>query len=122
MSDLGVAYLDMYLVHFPISLVYPGTETSMQGWTDGSDPMMIDRVPFHKVWKQMEELVRKGLVKNIGVCNLPCVMLSDLLSYAEIPPSVLQVEIHPWNSQARLRKYCNQEGIRVAAFSPLGPT
>lgn len=120
MADLGVEKLDLYLVHFPISLEY---NPKMKGWTsDPYEPMKIDRTPFHIVWKQMERLVEIGLVNNIGVCNMPCAMISDLLSYAEIPPSVVQVEIHPQNSQNRLRKFCKQEGIRVSAFSPLGST
>jgi D-xylose reductase len=46
----------------------------------------------------MEELVREGLVKNIGVCNMGTSLLRDVLSYAKIKPSVLQVELHPLNS------------------------
>ena len=120
MSDLGVDRLDLYLVHFPISLEY---NPKMKGWTsDPDEPMKVDRTPFHIVWQQMERLVEMGLVNNIGVCNMPCAMISDLLSYAGIPPSVVQVEIHPQNSQDRLRKFCKQEGIHVSAFSPLAST
>ena len=120
MSDLGLDYLDLYMIHFPISLEY--TKDKMSGWQSLDEPMSINRIPFYKTWKQMESLVFKGLVKNIGICNLPVAMISDLLSYAKIHPSVLQVEIHPYNTQDKLRKFCKHEGIRIAAFSPLGST
>lgn len=68
----------------------------------------------------MEELVTKGLVKNIGFCNIGCVQLRDLLSYAKIKPSVLQVEIHPYNSQDKLVRFCKEKGIAVTGFSNLG--
>lgn len=43
----------------------------------------------------MEELVAEGLVKNIGFCNIGCMMIRDVLSYAKVKPTVLQVEMHP---------------------------
>ena len=47
----------------------------------------------------MEALTTAGLVRNIGVSNLTCSALRDLFNYATVPPAVLQVEIHPYNSQ-----------------------
>jgi D-xylose reductase len=68
----------------------------------------------------MESLVTKGLVKRIGVCNFGCSLLRDLLSYSTIRPSVLQVESHPFLTQEKLLRYCQQEKIAYTAFSPLG--
>ena len=44
----------------------------------------------------MEELAKEGLAKNIGVSNMGVLMLRDILNYAEVKPSVLQVEMHPY--------------------------
>ena len=82
--------------------------------------MQLSKVPMQKVWLQMEDLVKNGLVKNIGVCNFPVALLRDLLSYCSIPPSVVQVEIHPENSQQSLVEFCKNHDIHVSAFSPLG--
>jgi diketogulonate reductase-like aldo/keto reductase len=55
-----------------------------------------DEVSFKETWEAMEELVNEGLVRNIGVCNVGVTMLRDILSYAKVRPTVLQVEMHPY--------------------------
>jgi D-xylose reductase len=92
LRDLGVDYLDLYLIHFPIA----------------------------ETWRAMEELVTAGLVRNIGVCNFGCSLLRDLLSYAAVRPSVLQIELHPYLAQEKLLRFCREERIAVTGFSPLG--
>lgn len=125
LKDLGVDYLDLYLIHFPISQKFVPFETRYPPeWF--YDPSAKDRrieedlVPMSETWQAMEELVREGLVRNIGVCNFGTSLLRDLLSYAKIKPAVLQIELHPLNSQEKLLKFCRQKGIAVTAFSPLG--
>jgi D-xylose reductase len=68
----------------------------------------------------MEELVREGLVKNIGLCNVGTSTLRDVLNYAEVKPTVLQVEMHPYLTQEKLLRFCRLKGIAVTAFSNLG--
>ena len=125
LNDLGLDELDLYLVHFPVTLAYvPFEERYPPGWfndPDAAHPVMKhDPVPFSETWGAMEELVDSGLVKRIGVCNIGTAMIRDLLSYARIAPSVLQVEMHPYLTQQNLLRYCQQENIAVTAFSPFG--
>jgi D-xylose reductase len=75
MSDLGVDYLDLYLIHFPIALKFvPFEERYPAGWI--YDPNAIkpqmeeDNVPLEETWRAMEALVEEGLVRNIGVSNM----------------------------------------------------
>ena len=96
LRDLQVDYLDLYYVHFPIALKFVDFETRYPPeWLH--DPaaarprMVADEVPFRETWEAMEDLVRAGLVRNIGVCNMQSAMLRDLLSYAAIKPAALQV-------------------------------
>lgn len=96
LQDLGLDYLDLFLIHFPISLKYVPFETRYPPeWLH--DPhgdvkrMEFEEVPVQDTWRAMESLVDKGLVKNIGVSNWNCQGLRDLFSYARIKPSVLQV-------------------------------
>lgn len=60
--------------------------------------MLEDNVPFEETWRAMESLVAEGLVRNIGVCNIGTSMLRDILNYAKVKPTVLQVEMHPYNA------------------------
>lgn len=125
LSDLGLDYLDLYLIHFPISLKYVPFETRYPPeWIhdpNGSDPKMeVVPVPISETWGAMEKLVNAGLVKNIGVANFRAVLLMDLLATARIPPAVNQVEIHPFLVEEQLVDYCKKAGIVVTAFSPLG--
>ena len=54
----------------------------------------------------MEELVNEGLVRHIGLANMGVSMIRDLCSYARIKPAALQVEIHPFNTQVQLVRFC----------------
>ncbi len=125
LSDLRLDYLDLYLIHFPIAQRYvPIEDRYPPGWffdPDALKPKMShDRVPLSETWSAMEDLQKAGLVKNIGVCNLGTALLRDLLSYANEPPAVLQVESHPYLTQANLLRFCHEQGIAYTAFSPLG--
>lgn len=126
LKDLGLDYLDLYLIHFPIAQKFvPFEHRYPPGWfydPAATPPRMEEvRVPIQETWRAMEKLVEKGLVKHIGICNFGTSLLRDLLSYAQIRPSVLQVESHPFLVQSKLLRYCQQEQIAYTAFSPLGP-
>ena len=125
LRDLGLDHLDLYLVHFPIALAYVSPETRYPpGWffdPDAPRPAMrAARVPLAETWRAMEDLVRAGLVRHVGVCNYGVSLLRDLLASASIRPAVLQVELHPYLVQEKLLRFCREEGIAVTAFSPLG--
>ena len=125
LGDLGLDYLDLYLIHFPIAQKFvPIEERYPPEWfyePDAAEPKIEPaKVPISETWGAMEQLVKDGLVKNIGVCNFGTSLLRDLLSYAEIRPAVLQVESHPYLTQDKLLRFCQEENIAYTAFSPLG--
>lgn len=125
LKDLQLDHLDLYLIHFPISLKYtPIEDCYPPGWfydPDAENPRMEPvQVPLQETWQAMEELVQAGLVKNIGVSNFNISLIRDLLSYAKIRPSVLQAELHPYLTQESLIRFAQQENIAVTGFSPLG--
>ena len=124
LNDLGVEYLDLYLIHFPIALEYVPFETRYPPeWfydPDAKNPMMqFAKVALADTWAAMEALVDSGKVKHIGVCNYGVSLMRDLMNYARIAPSVLQIESHPYLSQEKLLVFCQQNNIAVTAFSPL---
>ena len=98
MVNLGLDYVDMYLVHWPCAR----------------------RGLFTDTYRALETLYREGKVRAIGVCNFQPAHLDRLLQTAEVVPAVNQIELHPWLQQAELRELHAELGIRTEAWSPLG--
>uniref|UniRef100_A0ACD5UXJ6 Uncharacterized protein n=1 Tax=Avena sativa TaxID=4498 RepID=A0ACD5UXJ6_AVESA len=113
LRNLQMDYVDLYLIHWPISL-RPGLKVFPAKREDG--------VPFdfEGVWREMEECHRLGLAKAIGVSNFTTWHLDKIMATATVPPAVNQVELNPVWQQRKLREYCAEKGIHVAAYSPLG--
>jgi len=125
LADLRLGYIDLYLIHFPIALKYvPMDIRYPPEWVH--DPsaavprMELSPVPMQETWGAMEALVRSGLCRNIGVANLSTSGLREMLSYAAIPPAVLQIELHPYLQQSKLVRFARAAGLAVTGFSPLG--
>ncbi|GAM16549.1 aldo/keto reductase [Mesobacillus selenatarsenatis] len=95
MEKLGLDYLDLYLIHWPVAGKYKET------------------------WKALEKLYKDGRVRAIGVSNFHVHHLKDLITDAEITPMVNQVEYHPHLAQTELLEFCKAEGIQMEAWSPL---
>ncbi|KAI3909435.1 hypothetical protein MKW92_051455 [Papaver armeniacum] len=114
LRNLKLEYLDLYLIHYPISLK-PGTTVKDLGNTDKLLPM-----DYKSVWAAMEECQKLGLTKSIGVSNFSSKKIQELMSSASIPPAVNQVEMNPTWQQKNLREYCKANNILVTAYSPLG--
>lgn len=96
-DNLGLDYLDLYLIH------WPGKDESV----------MIE------TWKGMEALYESGKVKNIGVSNFNIEHLEVLKSQTSIKPVINQVEFHPYFTQQELRTYLDTESIYMESWSPL---
>ncbi len=107
LKDLSLDYLDLYLMHWGVAFK-PNAELDFAP------------IPIQSTWQAMEKLVKKGLVKSIGVCNFTTMMLFDLLTYAKIKPAINQIELHPYNTQEELVTFCKSKDIAVTAYSPLG--
>ena len=125
LEDLGLDYLDLYLVHVPIALEFVPFETRYPPeWVHDPDddiPMMKPAaVPLQDTWRAMETLVDSGLARHIGVCNYGVSLMRDLINYARIAPAVLQIESHPYLTQEKLIRFCTEQDVAVTAFSPLG--
>ncbi len=73
---------------------------------------------WERRWKEMEELVKRGDCKSIGVCNFEQDNLERLLSICEIKPVINQIEYHPLFQQKNLFQFCKKENIQVISYSP----
>lgn len=128
LNDLQLDYLDLYLIHWPVAFLPVDLDPTVRGYDneeiDESDNgRRIDpSVSIHETWAAMEDLVDKGLVRDIGVSNFPVSLLHELLTSAKIKPAVNQCEAHPYLQQPKLVRYCQARGIGFQAYSALGTT
>ncbi|CAE7595112.1 XYL1 [Symbiodinium natans] len=124
LDDLGLDFVDLYLIHQPIALAYvPFDAYYPPKWTDqpgNAGKIILDRVPYRETWEAMEALQEVGKAKHIGVSNVNVQLLMDLLSYCKIKPAVNQIESHVYLQQPGLVAFCQAHGICVTAYSPLG--
>lgn len=104
LERLQLDYVDLYLVHWPANSQQFSNAKELNAET----------------WRAMEEIYKSGRAKAIGVSNFMVHHLIDLKETAEILPMVNQIEYHPGYLQQDTVDFCQQNGILVQAWSPLG--
>lgn len=115
LKDLGLEYLDLFLIHWPVSF-----RQDVEHPKQPDQYLPPDEERLLTTWQAMEKLVQKGLIRTIGVSNFKRSRLQHLVNAATIPPAVNQVERHPCLQQNQLLEYCQKEGIVLTAYAPLG--
>ena len=94
MNNLGLDYLDLYLLHKPYG-------------------------NYYAAWRALEKLYKEGRIRAIGVTSFSDERLQDLFLHNEIKPAVNQLEINPWYQQIKSEDFLASEGIQMEAWSPL---
>jgi diketogulonate reductase-like aldo/keto reductase len=94
LERLGLDYVDLYLMHWPV-------------------PQRVE------TWRAMEKMKKDGLCRSIGVSNFTTKHLKELLTKAKITPAVNQVEFNPFLFQKELLEFCKSNKITLEAYSPL---
>lgn len=115
LRDLGLEYLDLFLIHWPIPLK-PGVAIP----TTADEFAQPEDVPLTSTWEGMADLVAVGLSRHVGVSNFSVAKLKQLAGHGAVPVEVNQVELHPLLQQRDLVSYCQSHRIIVTAYSPLG--
>ncbi len=103
LATMELDYLDLYLIH------WPAIPLQFEDW---------DEINLG-TWKALIELYKAGKIKAIGVANFYPKHLESLMK-TEVPPMVNQIEYHPGYTQDDVVKYCQDNGIVVQGWSPLG--
>jgi len=115
LSKLGLDYLDLYLVHWPVQLsntvMFPQSGDDLIPWTTAH---------ALETWGALEDCVQAGLVRHIGTSNFSTKKIQVLLDNASVLPAVSQVEMHPYLQQNRMREFCRANDMLVTGFAPLG--
>lgn len=95
LEKLGLEYLDLYLIHWPVEGKYK------------------------EAWRALETIYKEGKVKAIGVSNFQIHHLEALMKDATVIPVINQVEYHPRLTQVELKEFCHKHHIQLEAWSPL---
>ena len=96
LRDLGLDYLDLFLVHWPV------------------------RDCYRRTWEVLLEAKRDGLVRSVGVSNFLPELLAAIIDDTGEVPVVNQMEHHPYCRDAQTRAFCAEHGIVYEAWSPFG--
>jgi alcohol dehydrogenase (NADP+) len=117
LKDLRLAYLDLYLVHWPFPNYHPpGCDVTSRN--PDAKPYIHEN--FMKTWRQMEKLVDMGLVKHIGTSNMTIPKLKLVLQEADIKPACNEMELHPHFQQPELFGFVVDNGIVPIGYAPIG--
>ncbi len=117
LKDLGLDYLDLYLVHWPFPNFHP-PKCDVSSRSPDAKPYIHEN--FMKTWRQMEKLVDMGLVKHIGTSNMTIPKLKLVLRDAKTKPSVNEMELHPHFQQPELFNFVRENGIVPVGYCPIG--
>ena len=98
-SALGLDYVDLFLIHWPLPTLYDGDYVS--------------------TWKTLEEFQRDGRARSIGVSNFQVEHLERLAAEADVVPAVNQIEVHPYFTNDAVRAYGQEHQIATEAWSPI---
>lgn len=104
LENLGLDYLDLYLIHWPNPI------SVRDHWAEAND----------ESWQAMEEAVKAGKIRAIGVSNFRKRHLDALLKHADIKPAVNQIMLNPSDLQPKVVAENKRLGMLSEAYSPLG--
>ncbi|CAL1711660.1 unnamed protein product [Somion occarium] len=115
---LGLEYLDLYLIHWPVAFppggFFPPHPTKKNEVAIDTETSLVD------TWKAVIELLKTGKVKAIGVSNFTIEHIQGIVDATGVWPTVNQVEAHPLLPQDDLVEFAKKHNIHLTAYSPLG--
>lgn len=95
LKRLDVDYIDLMVLHHPVN-------------------------NYIYAYKMLEKAYKKGKLKAIGLSNFPVEKIQEILYQCEIVPAVMQVECHPYYPAEKVKSFCDEQGIALQSWFPLG--
>eukprot|EP00745_Piridium_sociabile_P002293 TRINITY_DN114014_c0_g1_i1.p1 TRINITY_DN114014_c0_g1~~TRINITY_DN114014_c0_g1_i1.p1 ORF type:complete len:322 (-),score=75.99 TRINITY_DN114014_c0_g1_i1:67-1032(-) len=116
LKKLQTSYVDLLLVHWPTS--FKDSDDNFSKGPDGK--IAFAHHDLLDTWKGMEDCVKSGLAKNIGLSNFNSQQIQRILDKATIKPCNLQVEVNPTFTNEKLIQFAQSKDIVVSSYAPLG--
>ncbi|ANY84703.1 oxidoreductase (plasmid) [Microvirga ossetica] len=98
LGRLGLAYVDLYLIHWP------------RPWENR----------YVETWRAFQRIKQEGRARSIGVSNFTQAHIQRLIDETGVVPAVNQIELHPRFQQKDMRQFHDQLGMVTQSWSPLG--
>lgn len=121
LDNLQLEYLDLFLIHAPWSTI-PEVEGQVclnsKKTPDGKD--VLDDIDPAETWRGMEQCVKLGLARSIGLSNFNSKQTEDIMQICTIKPVTNQVELHHLLNQEKLKRFSEERGITLTAYRSLG--
>jgi diketogulonate reductase-like aldo/keto reductase len=95
LNRLGVDYIDLMLLHHPVN-------------------------NYIYAYRMLEKAYKEGKLRAIGISNFPVEKIQEVLDNCEVVPAVMQVEAHPYYPAEKVKAFCEEKGIKLQAWYPLG--
>jgi L-glyceraldehyde reductase len=120
LAELGLDYLDLYLVHFPVAFDESSDPHSkLFPLVDNGDVKMLDDISIVDTWKAMTKLPKEK-ARAVGVSNHTKEHLQALIDGTGVTPAANQIERHPRLLQPELIQYCKEKNIHITEYSVSG--
>ena len=107
LSRMVLNYLDMMIIHSP------------QPWAEVNQSDNRYEEGNREAWKALEDALKEGKLKAIGLSNFQIHDIENILKVAQIKPMVNQILLHISNTPTELVEYCQKNDIVVEAYSPM---
>jgi len=95
LKRLGVDYIDAMILHHPVN-------------------------NYIYAYKMLEKACKAGKIRAIGISNFPVEKIREVVEKCEITPALMQVECHPYYPAEAVKSFCDEKGIKLQAWYPLG--
>jgi alcohol dehydrogenase (NADP+) len=115
LDSLKLEYLDLYLIHWPVTLKYEVNYPQ-----NGSEMVDLKHIPLTETWEGMIALKDKQWAKHIGVSNFSIKKINQLIADTGVCPEALQLELHPFLQQNKIIDFAKFNNIVITGYCPLG--
>ncbi|KAJ5589273.1 hypothetical protein N7537_011951 [Penicillium hordei] len=115
LDDLEMDYVDLFLIHWPVAW-----KRGEELFPKKDEKPILENIDIVDTYKAMEQLLKTGKARAIGVSNFDKSEMERLIKNTSIVPAAHQMECHPWLQQRDFTEWHRKNGIHITHYSPFG--